>query len=93
MLFQINRSSDSHVLPQINLFDDTFLLQSPIKGAVNNYDPHNYDDFYPEEYGGWGGNQNGGNDRRGGGFGGGRGGGGPSRMPGGRGPPGRGGGR
>ncbi|XP_044744311.1 heterogeneous nuclear ribonucleoprotein K isoform X2 [Coccinella septempunctata] len=54
----------------------TLIKGSPIKGAVNNYDPHNYDDFYADEYGGWGGNQNGGNDRRGGGGGGGSGGGG-----------------
>ncbi|XP_045460228.1 heterogeneous nuclear ribonucleoprotein K isoform X2 [Harmonia axyridis] len=73
----------------------TLIKGSPIKGAVNNYDPHNYDDFYADEYGGWGGNQNTGNDRRGGGgfSGGGRGGrshdmrgGGPSRMNN-RGPP------
>ncbi|KAL3288774.1 hypothetical protein HHI36_003208, partial [Cryptolaemus montrouzieri] len=83
----------------------TLIKGSPIKGIVNPYDPHNYDDFYAEEYGGWGGNQSGGNDRRGGGgnFGGGnRGGGGgnrndmrsggPSRMSNNRGPPPRGGG-
>ncbi|XP_019870888.1 heterogeneous nuclear ribonucleoprotein K isoform X2 [Aethina tumida] len=27
---------------------------SPIKGVVNPYDPHNYDDFYADNYGGWG---------------------------------------
>ncbi|KAJ8966832.1 hypothetical protein NQ314_003280 [Rhamnusium bicolor] len=32
----------------------TLIKQSPIKGVVNPYDPHNYDDFYAEEYGGWG---------------------------------------
>ncbi|XP_026320704.1 heterogeneous nuclear ribonucleoprotein K isoform X2 [Hyposmocoma kahamanoa] len=28
--------------------------QVPIKGAIQNYDPHNYDDFYADEYGGFG---------------------------------------
>ncbi|XP_066253621.1 heterogeneous nuclear ribonucleoprotein K homolog isoform X1 [Euwallacea similis] len=46
----------------------TLIKQSPIKGAVNPYDPHNYDEFYANEYGGWGGQQQGG----GGGGGGGR---------------------
>ncbi|KAJ8944962.1 hypothetical protein NQ318_013110, partial [Aromia moschata] len=32
----------------------TLIKQSLIKGTVNPYDPHNYDDFYAEEYGGWG---------------------------------------
>ncbi|KAL9699043.1 hypothetical protein quinque_002484 [Culex quinquefasciatus] len=27
---------------------------TPIKGPVHNYDPHNYDDVYSEEYGGYG---------------------------------------
>ncbi|KPJ03989.1 Heterogeneous nuclear ribonucleoprotein K [Papilio xuthus] len=27
----------------------------PIKGAIQNYDPHNYDDYYADEYGGFGG--------------------------------------
>ncbi|XP_032520214.1 heterogeneous nuclear ribonucleoprotein K isoform X1 [Danaus plexippus] len=31
--------------------------QVPIKGAVQNYDPHNYDDFYADEYGGFGSGQ------------------------------------
>lgn len=33
----------------------TLIKQTPIKGPVQNYDPHNYDDFYAEEYGGYGG--------------------------------------
>ncbi|XP_049877171.1 heterogeneous nuclear ribonucleoprotein K [Pectinophora gossypiella] len=33
--------------------------QVPIKGAVQNYDPHNYDDFYADEYGGFGAGQGG----------------------------------
>lgn len=41
----------------------TLIKQSPIKGIVNPYDPHNYDDFYADEYGGWG-NQGNGNNRR-----------------------------
>ncbi|XP_072942740.1 heterogeneous nuclear ribonucleoprotein K [Epargyreus clarus] len=28
--------------------------QVPIKGSIQNYDPHNYDDFYADEYGGFG---------------------------------------
>ncbi|XP_050306478.1 heterogeneous nuclear ribonucleoprotein K homolog isoform X2 [Anthonomus grandis grandis] len=56
----------------------TLIKQSPIKGINNPYDPHNFDEFYANEYGGWGGQQQGGggrdfDDRRGGG-GGGRGG-------------------
>ncbi|RZB38989.1 hypothetical protein BDFB_004221 [Asbolus verrucosus] len=56
----------------------TLIKSNPIKGIVNPYDPHNYDDYYAEEYGGWG---SAGSDRRGGaaaaGNGGGGGGGGP----------------
>ncbi|XP_026763070.1 heterogeneous nuclear ribonucleoprotein K isoform X2 [Galleria mellonella] len=36
------------------------IRQVPIKGAIENYDPHNYDDFYADEYGGFGGGQGGG---------------------------------
>ncbi|KAL0820367.1 hypothetical protein ABMA28_006260 [Loxostege sticticalis] len=57
--------------------------QVPIKGAIQNYDPHNYDDFYSEEYGGFGGGQGGGG---GGGRGGPRGAAPPRAGPG-RGPP------
>lgn len=32
-----------------------FNFQSPIKGPINPYDPHNYDDYYADEYGGYGG--------------------------------------
>ncbi|XP_063907998.1 heterogeneous nuclear ribonucleoprotein K isoform X2 [Zophobas morio] len=49
----------------------TLIKSNPIKGIVNPYDPHNYDDYYAEEYGGWG---SAGNERRGGGGGGGGGG-------------------
>jgi heterogeneous nuclear ribonucleoprotein K len=42
----------------------TLIKSNPIKGIVNPYDPHNYDDYYAEEYGGWG---IAGNERRGGG--------------------------
>ncbi|KAK9695720.1 KH domain [Popillia japonica] len=42
----------------------TLIKTNPIKGPVSPYDPHNYDDYYAEEYGGYG---NSGNDRRGGG--------------------------
>ncbi|XP_060805539.1 heterogeneous nuclear ribonucleoprotein K [Amyelois transitella] len=31
------------------------IRQVPIKGPIQNYDPHNYDDFYADEYGGFGG--------------------------------------
>ncbi|XP_023017237.1 heterogeneous nuclear ribonucleoprotein K isoform X2 [Leptinotarsa decemlineata] len=52
----------------------TLIKQSPIKGAVNPYDPHNFDEVYSEEYGGWGNQQGGGGNggpggRRGGGDG------------------------
>lgn len=56
-------------------------FQSPIKGAVNPYDPHNYDEFYANEYGGWGGQQQGGRDRDGPNFGGGPRGSGPRSGP------------
>ncbi|CAK1584327.1 unnamed protein product [Parnassius mnemosyne] len=46
------------------------IRQVPIKGAVQNYDPHNYDDYYADEYGGFGGGPGG---ARGGAGGGGRG--------------------
>lgn len=36
-----------------------FTFQTPIKGAIQNYDPHNYDDFYADEYGGFGAGQGG----------------------------------
>ncbi|XP_018569020.1 heterogeneous nuclear ribonucleoprotein K isoform X2 [Anoplophora glabripennis] len=42
----------------------TLIKQSPIKGVVNPYDPHNYEDFYAEEYGGWGTQGAGNNNRR-----------------------------
>jgi hypothetical protein len=29
-------------------------LKTPIKGPVHNYDPHNFDDLYADEYGGYG---------------------------------------
>jgi heterogeneous nuclear ribonucleoprotein K len=35
-----------------------FCLQTPIKGPVHNYDPHNFDDMYAEEYGGYGSGMN-----------------------------------
>lgn len=31
------------------------LKSTPVKGPVHNYDPHNFDDMYAEEYGGYGG--------------------------------------
>ncbi|XP_020708903.2 heterogeneous nuclear ribonucleoprotein K isoform X2 [Athalia rosae] len=51
---------------------------SPVKGINNPYDPHNYDDFYAEEYGGYGGSDGPGGQNKGSGYGGpgGRGGGG-----------------
>ena len=30
------------------------LKQTPVKGPIHNYDPHNYDDMYADEYGGYG---------------------------------------
>jgi len=50
----------------IDLIRDT-----PVKGPVRNYDPHNYDDMYSDEYGGYGGGGNGGFGGAGGGGGGG----------------------
>jgi len=32
--------------------------QTPIKGPVHNYDPHNFDDVYADEYGGYGSGMN-----------------------------------
>lgn len=46
---------------------------TPIKGPVHNYDPHNYDDMYADEYGGYGAGGGGGNANSGGGAGGGAG--------------------
>ncbi|CAG9839105.1 unnamed protein product [Diabrotica balteata] len=48
----------------------TLIKESPIRGAVNPYDPRrfNYEEVDPEQYGGWGGNNQGGgfgNNRRG----------------------------
>lgn len=46
----------------------TLIKSSPIKGPVNPYDPHNFDDFYADEYGGYGNGQGGtgtGENRRG----------------------------
>ncbi|XP_030030542.2 heterogeneous nuclear ribonucleoprotein K isoform X2 [Manduca sexta] len=54
------------------------IRQVPIKGPIQNYDPHNYDDYYADQYGGFGAGQGGG-----GGAGGGRAG--PRGPP--RGPP------
>lgn len=62
------------------LKNSQIVFQVPIKGAVQNYDPHNYDDFYAEEYGGFGNGQGGGGPR----------GGGPNRGPPRGGPPPRG---
>ncbi|XP_071053975.1 heterogeneous nuclear ribonucleoprotein K isoform X2 [Onthophagus taurus] len=45
----------------------TLIKTNPIKGPVSPYDPHHYDDFYADEYGGYGGGSN--QDRRGGGGG------------------------
>jgi heterogeneous nuclear ribonucleoprotein K len=38
-------------------------LKTPIKGPVHNYDPHNFDDMYADEYGGYGSGMNTGNFR------------------------------
>lgn len=58
----------------------SLIRDTPIKGPVHNYDPHNYDDIYADEYGGYGvgggsGNGNFRNGRGGAGSGGGGGGG------------------
>ncbi|XP_031332394.1 heterogeneous nuclear ribonucleoprotein K isoform X2 [Photinus pyralis] len=37
----------------------TLIKSSPIKGPVTPYDPHNFDDFYADEYGGYGNGQGG----------------------------------
>ncbi|CAO1302656.1 unnamed protein product [Diamesa hyperborea] len=56
------------------LIEITDLLKTtPIKGPVHNYDPHNYDDMFADEYGGYG-NGMGNGFRNGGGGGGGGGG-------------------
>ncbi|XP_050674518.1 heterogeneous nuclear ribonucleoprotein K homolog isoform X2 [Leptidea sinapis] len=41
------------------------IRQVPIRGPVINYDPHNYDDYYSKEYGGFGHLQEGGRGPRG----------------------------
>ncbi|XP_022186938.1 heterogeneous nuclear ribonucleoprotein K [Nilaparvata lugens] len=46
------------------------LKSAPVKGVENPYDPHNFDDLYPDEYGGYG-SAGGGMGGRGGGGGGG----------------------
>lgn len=43
--------------------------QTPIKGPIHNYDPHNFDDVYADEYGGYGSGMNSGNFRNGNGGG------------------------
>ncbi|XP_034947774.1 heterogeneous nuclear ribonucleoprotein K isoform X2 [Chelonus insularis] len=53
---------------------------SPLKGINNPYDPHNYDDYYADEYGGYGSRDSQGG-KPGYGGGGGRGGGGGGGMP------------
>lgn len=49
-----------------------FSQKTPIKGPIHNYDPHNFDDVYADEYGGYGSGMNTGNFRNGGGGGGAR---------------------
>lgn len=64
------------------------IKDTPVKGPVRNYDPHNYDEMYADEYGGYGGgpgNAYGGRSGRNGGGGGGGGGGGDRFGGGGRG--------
>lgn len=36
---------------------------TPIKGPIHNYDPHNFDDMYADEYGGYGSGMNAANPR------------------------------
>jgi heterogeneous nuclear ribonucleoprotein K len=36
---------------------------TPIKGPIHNYDPHNFDDIYADEYGGYGTGMNGSNSK------------------------------
>lgn len=57
--------SEEQCLTALN--DIIGLIQgTPIKGPVHNYDPHNYDDMYADEYGGYGiGGGGGGNFRNG----------------------------
>lgn len=48
-------------------FDEFLIIflpqQTPIKGPIHNYDPHNFDDMYADEYGGYGTGMNTGNFR------------------------------
>jgi len=48
------------------------LKTTPIKGPIHNYDPHNFDDVYADEYGGYGSGMNTGGFRNGSNGGGGR---------------------
>lgn len=47
----------------------SLFIFSTNKGPIHNYDPHNFDDMYADEYGGYGSGMNG-NYRNGGGAGG-----------------------
>lgn len=54
---QADRFSVLHFFLSLMLIRDHNIFQVPIKGAIQNYDPHNYDDFYADEYGGFGSGQ------------------------------------
>lgn len=43
-----------------------FIFQAPVKGAEDPYDPNNYDEYYSDEYGGYGNPAAGGGGMRGG---------------------------
>lgn len=49
---QIIGKEDQCIIGLMQIID--LIKDTPIKGAVHNYDPHNFDDLYADEYGGYG---------------------------------------
>lgn len=49
----------------VQFFIADFVLKAPVKGAEDPYDPNNFDEYYSDEYGGYG-NPAGGGGMRGG---------------------------
>jgi heterogeneous nuclear ribonucleoprotein K len=49
---QIIGKEDQCIIGLVEIIE--VIKDTPIKGAVHNYDPHNFDDVYADEYGGYG---------------------------------------
>ena len=45
-----------HLNNKFHIYNDIsiYYFQSPVKGMNNPYNPHNFDEFFANEYGGWG---------------------------------------